>query len=255
MTDTELLLSRIEDKIRMSEMQYRMTSTGFLNLQERSEAAAFCRRRQVRHRFYGGYPDAERTVLLLLPDYMEATEDFTPPEGENPLCLLRCTAPWGAPALSHRDYLGSLLALGIKREVIGDILVFPDGADIVALESIAPFLTEHYESAGRVSLTCTRMEISRLRAPMSRTETVCASVASLRLDNLVCAVFGISRTDAAAAILHGSVFVNDIETKKPDARMEPGDKLVLRGAGKAIFTELPGTTRKGRLLVRFQTFK
>lgn len=255
MTDTELLLSRIEDKIRISETQYRMTSTGFLNLQERSEAAAFCRRRQVRHRFYGGYPDAERTVLLLLPDYMEASKDFTPPEGENPLCLLRCAVPVGAPALSHRDYLGSLLALGIKREVIGDILVFPDGADIVALESIAPFLTEHYKSAGRVSLTCARMEISQLRTPLSRTETVCESVASLRLDNLVCAVFGISRTDAAAAILHGSVFVNDIEAKKPDARLEPGDKLVLRGAGKAIFTELSGTTRKGRLLVRFQTFK
>ena len=254
MTDTELLLSRIEDKIRMSETQYRMTNTGFFSLQERSEAAAFCRRRRVRHSFYGGYPEAERTVLLLLPDYMESPEDFTPPEGENPLCLVRCTAPQGAPALSHRDYLGSLLALGIKREVIGDILVFPDGADILVLESIAPFLTEHYESAGRVSLTCTRMEISRLRIPESRTQAVCESVASLRLDNLVCAVFGLSRTDAAAAILHGSVFVNDLEAKKPDARLEPGDKLVLRGAGKAIFTEISGTTRKGRLSIRFQKY-
>lgn len=255
MTETELLLSRIEDRIRMSETQCRMTSTGFLSLQERSEAAAFCRRRGVRHSFYGGYPDAERTVLLLLPDSMAPTEDFTPPEEENPLCLLRCTVPRVAPALSHRDYLGSLLALGIKREVVGDILVFPDGADIVVLESIAPFLTEHYESAGRVSLACAHMEMSQIRAPLSRTETVCESVASLRLDNLVGAVFGVSRTDAAAAILRGSVFVNDIEAKKPDARLEPGDKLVLRGAGKAVFSEIAGTTRKGRLSVRFQKYK
>ena len=60
---------------------------------------------------------------------------------------------------------------------------------------------------------------------------------------------------AAAAILRGSVFVNDIEAKKPDARLEPGDKLVLRGAGKAVFSAIAGTTRKGRLSVRFQKYK
>ena len=252
MTETELLTAYIEDKIRQSEDQYRITSTGFLSAPEQRTAVNFCRAQGARHRLYGGYADAERAVLLLLPDYIEP--DFTPQEDDDPLCLLVCHAPASARALSHRDYLGSLLALGLKREVIGDILVRADGADILVLKSIAAFLADEYKAAGSVPLTCEIKSISALVPPEIRTETVRESVASARLDNMLSAAFGISRADAISAIARGIVFVNDAEAAKPDARVAPGDKLVLRGHGKAIFDEICGTTRKGRLSVSIRKF-
>lgn len=255
LTENEILISRIEDKIRLSRVRAQITSTGFLNLREKAEAAALCRQRRVHHAFYGGYPEAERTVLLLNADNTELPITAELEHHDNPLCLLRCSLPAGARSLSHRDYLGSLTALGIKREVIGDILVFADSADIIILKSIAPFLTEHYKEAGRVSLSCECMAINHLRIPEIQTESIRESVASLRLDNLIGSVFNLSRTDAVSAILHGEVWVNDFEQKKPDTKISPGDKLVLRGAGKAIFAEVLGTTRKGRLSVRFEKYR
>lgn len=254
MTENELLLSYIEDKIRQAEDRYRITNTGFLSQQEKSQAAACCRRNGARHIFYGGYPDAERTVLLLLPDYIENSELFVPGESDNPLCLLRCAAPQDARALTHRDYLGSLLALGIKRDVIGDILVIKNGANIVILKSIAPFLAENYTKAGSVPLSCQITAIGELEAPEPHIEEIRESIASARLDNMLNAAFGISRAEASSAISHGLVYINDIEASKPDARLVPGDKLVLRGHGKAVFRELLGTTRKGRLSVLIERY-
>jgi len=254
MTENERLISYIEDKIRQTENWYRITSTGFLTPQEKSQAALCCRRSGARHIFYGGYPDAERTVLLLLPDDTENPEAFVPDNEDNPLCLLRCTKPHGARALTHRDYLGSLLALGIKRDVVGDILAGENGADILILKSIAPFLTENYTKAGNVPLTCKIIGTDEMEAPKQKTEEIRESVASVRLDNMLDAAFGISRTEAASAISHGLVFVNDIEAAKPDTRLTPGDKLVLRGHGKAVFREICGTTRKGRLSVLIERY-
>lgn len=256
MNETELLIAYIEDKHRQSEDQYRITNTNFLSLAERGVATSLCRKQKLRHAFYGGYPDAERVLLFLLPDYIDIEEstDFSPSKEDNPLCLLSCRHAVGSRPLSHRDYLGSLLSLGIKRDVIGDILVRESGADIIITRSIADFILSDYHTAGSVALTCSISDIEELVPPTTRTICIRESIASPRLDNMVSAAFGISRQDSVSAIARGTVFLNDVEVNKPDARMEPGDKLVLRGSGKAIFREIIGTTRKGRLSVLIEKY-
>ncbi len=251
MTETELLLSQIDDKCRLCEQNYMLTHTRFLSLGERALVKTHIR--HPNHIFYGGYPDAERTVLLLLPDYMEK-ESFTPSEEDNPLCILSCQTTSEKP-LTHRDYLGSLLALGLDRAVIGDILVGERGAQIIVMKSIAEYLLASYEKVGSVSLKTKILPIGELVPPKQKTEWKRESVASLRLDNLLSAAFGVSRTEAVSAISHGLCFVNDMEMKKNDARINIGDKLVLRGKGKAYFREQEGTTRKGRLSVLFEIYK
>lgn len=253
MTESDLFLSRIEDKIHQCEAEYRVVSTGFLSMSERSEAAAFCKRMGVRALFYGGSPDAERCVLLLLPDYYDETA-FDPIGEDCPVALLRCHAKAGSKALTHRDYLGAILALGIKREVIGDILVTEDGADILVQKAMLTYLLMHFDKAGNTLLNCKEAPIDTLRVPEKRITVLRESVASLRLDNLLCAAFDLSRESAAEAIGSGRVFVNDTEATKPDARVAAGDKLVLRGMGKAIFREVVGTTRKGRISVRIEKY-
>ncbi len=253
MTENERLTALVSDKITQSERAYMLTHTNFLSLAERSAASALCKESGVKFHFHGGYPDAERAVLFILPDYMEADEHF-PSEEDEVLCVLSCRSAAGARSLSHRDYLGSLLSLGLEREVIGDILVRENGADIIILKSIADYLLANFNKAGHTPLKCDIKDIGALVPPEVKTETIRESVASVRLDAIVSAVFGFSRTEAAAQIAKGLVFVNDAETLKPDARLNIGDKLVVRGKGKAYFKEIGGTTRKGRLSVIFEKF-
>jgi RNA-binding protein YlmH len=253
MTENERFISLICDKIRRTENAYMLTRTNFLNLSERSLAAAVCKENGAKPFFWGGFSEAERTVLFLLPDYMEADENF-PEEDDNPLCLLHCKTPTGAKALTHRDYLGSLLSLGIEREVIGDILVGENGADIIILKTIADYLLANYEKAGHIPLKCEILPIEKLVPPEQKTVTVRESVASIRLDSIISAVFGFSRTTACEHIAKGLVFVNDLQTEKPDAKLNIGDKIVVRGFGKAYFKEIGGTTRKGRLSVLFEKY-
>ena len=251
MTENELLLSLIDDKLRKCEDGYMLTNTHFLSLGERSSAMAHLKNRYPNHVFWGGYPDAERTILFLLPEYMEK-DDFVLEEEDDPLCLVRCRS--SSAKLTHRDYLGALLGLGLERSVIGDILVGEHGAQIIVMKSIADYLLANFEKAGSASLKITIDAIKNLEPPKIKTEFIRESVASLRLDNMLSAVFGVSRSDAVEAISRGMVFLNDTEATKPDARISEGDKLVLRGKGKAYFREQSGTTRKGRLSVLFEKY-
>ena len=122
------------------------------------------------------------------------------------------------------------------------------------MKSISDYLIANFEKAGSASLKITIDAIKNLEPPKIKTEFIRESVASLRWDNMLSAVFGVSRSDAVEAISRGMVFLNDTEATKPDARIAEGDKLVLRGKGKAYFREQSGTTRKGRVSVLFEKY-
>ena len=134
MKEDEILLAGIEDKIQQSLDYYTTTYSNFLDMRQRTLAEKLCKEvKGLRYIFYGGYEDAERTIAVFLPDYASLEDD-------NPLSLLRISHD-GHKELSHRDYLGSLLGLGIKREMIGDILVRKNGADAIILKEIGDYST------------------------------------------------------------------------------------------------------------------
>lgn len=244
--EDKMLLALVEDRFRQAGEQYMMTSTGFLDLRQRALAESRCReisrgQSEIRCEFFGGYEDAERTIALFLPEYAQI-EDA-------PLCVVRAEAPAGGRRLTHRDYLGSLTGLGLKRDVIGDILTREDGADIIVLEEISDFLLYHYEKAGRTSLKLEALPLSELKLPEIRTILQKDTVASLRLDNVIASAFSMSRAKAADAIRAGLVFVNSMQVEKTDAQVQEGDKLVLRRKGKAFLREVGNRTRKDRIFI------
>ena len=173
-----------------------------------------------------------------------------------PFCVLKAHAASGAGArkLTHRDYLGSLMGLGIKREMTGDIIVRDGGADIIIMKEIADFLLMNYEKAGRANLKLEIADITSLDTGTVNTEEKRDTVASLRLDNLVSSVFGLSRSKAQEAIKTGFVFVNSSQAQKPDMQLNEGDKLVLRGRGKAILREPQGQTLTDRIYIIFDRY-
>lgn len=249
--EDSILLAAAEDKFRQCSQQYMLTNTGFLDLRQRSLVEARCRQLErsapeVRCVFFGGYEDAERTMALFLPDYAS--------EEDAPLRVVRAETLSGSARLSHRDYLGSLTGLGIKREMIGDILIHETGADILVLEEMAEFLLLHYSQAGRVALKLKEVPLSELRIPEVRSVTHKDTVASLRLDNVISSAFSLSRAKAAEAIRSDLVFVNSAQTEKTDAPVKEGDKLVLRGKGKAFLREIGARTRKDRIFISIERF-
>lgn len=250
--EDKILLALAEDRFHQCSSQYAAANTDFLDLRQRGLVEALCRRlcqgdSDVRRRFFGGYEDAERTICLFLPDYAQI-------EDSSPLAVVRAETAPDAKKLTHRDYLGSLMGLGIRREKIGDILTHETGADIIVMEEIADFLLYNYGQAGRTPLKVTRVPLAELRVPEQKSLLQKDTVASLRLDNVLSSAFCLSRAKAAEAIRAGLVFVNSAPAEKPDLQVKEGDKLVLRGKGKAFLREVGGKTRKERIFIRTERY-
>lgn len=270
MKEDNFFLGQLADKIAQCENKYITTYTNFMDTHQQSIARIHCRKNFVpvwdadpaagvfdgsgayhlpttRSIFYGGYPDAERVILLNLPDYAYL-------EDENPLTVIRAAKAEGSRELTHRDYLGSLVGLGIKRELLGDILVREDGADIIVMEDIVEFILMNYYKAGKTNLSLSQHDINDLIVPEQKTSIITDTVASLRLDSVVASAFGLSRGKASEAITRGIVFVNHIETTKPDFQVGEGDKITLRGKGKACLLEIGGKSRKDRQYITIERY-
>lgn len=156
--------------------------------------------------------------------------------------------------LTHRDFLGSLMGMGIVREKVGDILVGEDEADLIVLDSVASFLLESWISAGRAKLTVSEIPGEYLHIPQVRCEEVRDTVSSLRLDAVASTGFRLARGKAAALIESGKVQVNWRECTKPDHLLAEGDTVSARGFGKFELTEVGGTTKKGRISIVVKRF-
>ncbi len=242
--DEKIFTASLDDKIRRCDQACIATCTGFLDAARQTAAVNYLRGLGRDFMLYGGFEDAERRILVFLPEYM-AKEDF-PGSEEDPLCVLSVSKAPKAPALSHRDYLGSILALGIKRDVVGDIVVREDGAEIVILKEMGDFFLSSYTAAGHTPLKTEIKAIGDIDIPEPEIRYSRDTVASLRLDSVLASAFGLSRAKAADAVKAGLVFVNSIECRKTDAPVNEGDKLVIRGKGKAILVSIEGQSRKGR---------
>ncbi|MEG2199005.1 MAG: YlmH/Sll1252 family protein [Anaerovorax sp.] len=248
MKEDKILLANIEDKMNRCIRGNMPTYSTFLDMRQRTLVEALCNNKKgLQFQFIGGYAEAERTIAAFLPEYRVE---------ESPISALRVTAGGGVQAkkLTHRDYLGSMMALGVKREMIGDILVTPHGCDIIVLREIVDFFLYHYGKVGRTSLTLEEIPLADIFIPEGNFQQRHDTISSLRLDNVVASAFSVSRSVAASAINQGQVYVNSKEIQKVDQLVEEGDRLVLRGKGKVILKEVGGTTRKNKISITLNRY-
>ena len=246
--DERLLLAGLLDKEQTCRTRGYMTYTKFLDMNERALCAEAVRMAGAggASLFWGGYADAERTVCLFYPDYM----DEESAKAAAPIVLLRAHKS-REDSLSHRDYLGSLMGLQIERAVLGDILVHEEGAELLVYEEMADFVQLNLCKAGRKQVSITREPIESLKAAAVEEKEGSGSVASPRLDSVVALVFGMGRGEAQTRIEKGLVFVNQAPCLKPERQLAEGDRLTVRGLGRARIESFGGTSRKGRLFVHF----
>ena len=187
--DQRLLLARVLDQAQRAESRGVPAHTGFLSPAEQAVSADLLMAAAPgRGVLFGGYDGAERKLWAFLPDWLE---EETWQQGEDcPVAALSVSVPSMA-GLTHRDYLGSLMGLGLTREKIGDILLTDRGAQVLVLRETLPILLSQWDKAGRYPVTLTPIPLSALTPAAGETKHIRATAASLRLDAVVSAGFSI----------------------------------------------------------------
>lgn len=250
--EERLLLARVLDKLELARDRGVPSHTGFLSPHERAVVEGLIRAEGwPRHLFFGGFADAERTVCAFLPDWLEE-EDWLAGQEYDPIRALRCT--WTGGSLTHRDFLGSILGLGLDREKVGDLLVGDGVCDVLVLEDVADFLLLHLEQAGRVHLKVNAISLEMVSPPPVQVRTIRDTVSSLRLDAVASSGFSMSRGKAADLISSGKVQLNHQECLKPDRPVNEGDTLSCRGFGKCVVKEVGGPSQKGRIMIVLERY-
>lgn len=217
--------------------------TAFLNDRQQALAcAALSAAGCAGYHFDGGYPEAERKILCL---HGETDKDAAPRFS----CLFLETMG-ERTALSHRDYLGALLSLGVKRECVGDILTCDAGAYVFLLDTVAPLLREELSRVGRCTVRARAAKAQELPEQAERPLRK-VSIASLRLDALLAAMLHISRADAAGLVKSGAVEINHVPTASVHAEVYENDTFSIRGYGKYHLSEIGSQSRKGRIFVSY----
>ena len=250
--EDKVLLAKVLDRAEQAAARNIPVATDFLSPQQQMQTLDLLRLAGYADSAYvrlGGYEGAERNLILFLPDWLEAEDAAS----QSPIrCLRAVFRP--EEKLSHRDFLGSLMGMGIVREKIGDILVGPDSADLLVLETVADFLRQSWDSAGHAKLTVTEIDPGHIHIPEVKCQEVRDTVSSLRLDAVASTGFRMARGKAAELISGGRVQVNWRECTKPDKLLSAGDTVSARGFGKFVLTEIGGTTRKGRISIVVKRF-
>ena len=195
--------------------------------------------------YFGGYPDAERKMLIYLPEYLDETA-LT--EEDSPLVCLRATFYEGDNP-NHRDFLGALMGAGIARETVGDICVGQGSCDFFVTTEIAPYVLQNFTGAGRTKLHLEKIPLCDVSVPEPETKEIKDTLASLRLDSVISAGFRVGRSAAAQYVTSGRAAIDGLHCEKPDKAVEEGAKISVRGLGKILLRTVNGQTKKGRISV------
>ncbi len=207
--------------------------------------------------FFGGYEDAERNVLFVLPSYTDGFDGdakeklftFFPDEVKEEVCALDIEGG-GFVTLSHRDYLGSLLSLGIERDVLGDVVLQNEHeAVIFCKKSIVEYISNYLERVSGDAVKVTKFEDLQNLKVHREFQRINATIASGRFDCVVSALTGLSR-EKSQGLIDGELCQIDyrVETRREYALCVPCT-ISIRGYGKFILREFSGTTKKGRIRI------
>ena len=259
----DLFEARLEDAIRKC-TSGSVAHIPFLTMRQRRRAERMLDARGLRNSywFWGGHRTAERVCLFLLPDYLTAIlpEDATAREAAlfdylaeelTDAVVSLSIKGSGFRNLSHRDYLGAILGLGIERDAIGDIAVQDaHSAILFCPRTLAGFLMGELTKVGADTVRCRECIIDESFTDGKQYRPVSDTVASPRLDCVVAALCNLSREAAQNAVRSGLVEVDFEPEERVDTVLTPPITVSVRGHGRFVLRSFDGETRKGRLRLR-----
>lgn len=253
--DTKLLEAKINDQYQFAISKNKITHTDFFNQAQKRLAEKFLQENKIQnYMFFGGNgQDSERNILLFFPE--KFSQEMVIKNYEKILSVLKIHLPRELE-YEHRIYLSGLMKLGIKREKVGDILDYPNGADIIVLNEVADFLENSLPELTRFkSAKIERISIFDVQPKLQEFEEFSIIVSSMRLDNFVAELARTSRTKATEIMNEQRVLVNYEIEMKASRKIATNDVINIRGKGKFIVGEIERQTRSEKLVVQIKKYK
>ena len=251
--EEELFQRRLIDLANTAWNRNIITYTDFLNLNEQNiYHNTLGQLSFTESRPFGGYECAERQMVAFIPDaFLNALE-------ERPFYPISCIkiTPLNAKfsdQLSHRDYLGSLMNLGIDRSKTGDIVIQDEAAYLFCHEKIADYLCQELTRIKHTTVNCQICDLNELHYE-PKLQEITGTVASIRLDALLSLAFNTSRSSLVGLIEGGKTFVNGKLITSNGYHVKEGDIVSVRGLGRFRFCETLTATKKGRYLVKIEKY-
>lgn len=243
-SEEKILLRKINDLVRRSRKSYKVLYSHFLTPAEQlliNKTEEFLGIIS----FDGGYSDAERKICRI------QTAEYEQDDGvPYVLYLIRPTA--ANAEISHRDVLGAIMGLGVKREMIGDIMTQKESAMFFCDKDVAAYIEINLDKIGRYKIEIKKAELTDI--PLPETKKLTINISSPRIDSICAGCFGISRTKAAEAIRKGLVSINWQVCDNISKELSGGEKISMRGRGKVRFVGITGTSKKGRAFAEIEKY-
>lgn len=248
--EEQYLVNRLLDLANKAYMSGRPEHSDFLNLNEQD---IFLKNTSnlppINFKLFGGHSYAERKVVIFEPIDFYGTN-------ETPIIAIECypVNTKFSDNLTHRDYLGALMNLGITRSVIGDIMFDGYITYIICFESIGNYIIENLSKVKHTIITTKKVNLSDLTLIKPQLTDITGFIASNRIDAIISVACNLSRSNASEYISQGKVFVNSKLVTSNSSALNSNDIVSIRGIGRFIFNDVIATTKKNRLMISISKY-
>ena len=240
----EEIKKRLFELADRSYAQGQYTFTSFLGLSEVSVFHSIEKElRFASPLVFGGYDEAERSIVRFGdPGQLGYEESF-------PIDVLEIAplAEKFSDELTHRDFLGALMSLGIERSLLGDIVLDGNKAYLFCLKHISEYITDNIVSVKHTSVSIRKVDINETNLKKKEMTEKLLQTPSLRCDAVISKVYNLSRSDSAEYFRQGKVFINGCVTESTSHILKESDSVTVRGLGRFVFSKSQGLSRKGKI--------
>ena len=253
--DDRLLVSRLFDKIEFVSSKNWVEYTDFLDMRQRQLLEKVLKDIKLKnYTAFGAYKTAERTLITIYPEKLERVFEEEKFDYNSIFGVIRITLPNELKGMySHRDYLGAIIKIGMKREKVGDIIVSKDGAEIIVLKEAEKYIKEGLKGLTRFSKAEFKsIKIEELNIEEQKMQILNIIIPSMRLDSIVSEVIRTSRAKATGIIKEERVFVNHELITKGSKELKENDLITVRGKGRFKVGKILNQTKKGNLVVEIE---
>ena len=246
--EMQYMKKRFIDLSKRAESKSIVTFTNFLNLNELNIFSQITKELYCSYQVSGGYEHAERQMVAFIPDalYYAWAYPF------DAVCLRSLHSKF-AENLTHRDILGALMHLGIKREMLGDLLIQDSQSIVFCVNSVTSYIIDHCNKIRHTTVSCQQIPLEDFSYEPKIIEKN-GIVSSLRLDTILADVCKLPRSAAQKLIIEGNAFVNSQKTVQNAYNCQNGDILSVRHFGKFQIETDGGLTKKGRIKCRYKIY-
>lgn len=239
--EDQQLIVRILDKVESVLKNYTVCCTDFYDPYRISLCTSILDQvSDIKYLVTGGYEQAERQTIVIYPEFMEIDEAYIP------TVILKIQGRFTKQDLTHRDFLGAILGLGLKREKIGDILVGEGQANIVIFEELCDYIRFNLDKVSRYKVNIEKITAEDMLEIEENFKRIQATAPSLRLDVIVSIGFGESRNTISKLIKNDNVKVNWQPMNQSSYIVSEGDVISFKGKGRIILEQVGAKTKKDR---------